>query len=63
MARQDQDNGNGDRMSGTGRKAYSAQDVRQSDIVLRTRGRRVIFIAGLIGAALLALIGLAVIYH
>jgi hypothetical protein len=35
---------------------YSAEDVRQGEIILRTRMRRIIFIAGLVGAVLLALV-------
>lgn len=34
----------------------SGQDARQGEIILRTRARRVIFIAGLVGIVLLALV-------
>ena len=33
---------------------FSAQEARQGDIVLRTRTRRMIFIAGLVGIVILA---------
>lgn len=36
--------------------AYSGRDARQGEIILRTRARRIIFIAGLV-----ALVGLALI--
>lgn len=39
-----------------GRPIYSTDEVRQGDIVLRSRRRRIVFIAGLAGAALLALL-------
>jgi hypothetical protein len=35
---------------------FSGQDVRQSEIILRTKTRRIIFIVGLVGAVVLALI-------
>ena len=35
---------------------YSAQDVRGGEIILRTRARRWIFIAGLVGFVALALV-------
>lgn len=35
---------------------YSAQDVRGGEIILRTRARRLIFIAGLAGFVILALV-------
>ena len=35
----------------------SDDEVRQGEIILRTRRRRVIFIAGLVGFVLLALFG------
>jgi hypothetical protein len=35
---------------------YSAEDVRGGEILLRTRTQRLIFIAGLAGAALLGLL-------
>lgn len=34
-------------------REFEAQDVRQGEIILRTRTRRVIFIAGLVGFVLL----------
>jgi hypothetical protein len=34
----------------------SADDARGGEIILRTRGRRLIFLTGLVGAILLALI-------
>ena len=37
-------------------KRYSADEVRGGEIILRTRARRVIFIAGLVGAVVLALL-------
>ena len=37
-------------------KTHSADDVRQGDIILRTRARRMIFIAGLAGMVLAALV-------
>jgi hypothetical protein len=39
-----------------GRPTYSGQDVRQGEIILRTRTRRIIFIAGLVGIVILALV-------
>jgi hypothetical protein len=36
--------------------AYSADRVRQGEIILRTRTRRIIFVVGLAGAAILALL-------
>jgi hypothetical protein len=38
---------------------YSADDVRGGEIILRTRAQRLIFIAGLAGAALLGLLAFA----
>jgi hypothetical protein len=38
-----------------GSPTYSAEEVRQGEIILRKRWMRVIFIAGLVGCALLAL--------
>lgn len=35
---------------------HSAQDVRGGEIILRTRARRLIFIAGLAGFVILALV-------
>jgi hypothetical protein len=35
---------------------YSAKKVRGAEIILRTRAERLIFIAGLIGAVILALL-------
>ncbi len=35
---------------------YSAEKVRGAEIIPRTRGERLIFIAGLIGAVILALL-------
>ena len=37
-------------------KVYKAQDVRGGEIILRTRRRRLIFIAGLVGLALIAIL-------
>jgi len=34
----------------------SAQDARGGDVILRTRRRRLIFIAGLVGLAVLAIL-------
>ncbi|MDX8438845.1 peptide ABC transporter permease [Mesorhizobium australafricanum] len=34
---------------------FSGQDARQGEIILRTRTRRIIFIAGLVGIVVLAL--------
>lgn len=42
--------------NGAGAPHYSAQDARGGEIILRTRGRRMIFIAGLAGIVLLALL-------
>jgi len=36
--------------------SFSAQDARGAEIILRSRRRRVIFVAGLAGLAVLALI-------
>ncbi|KUM27382.1 peptide ABC transporter permease [Mesorhizobium loti] len=38
------------------RPVFSGQDVRQGEIILRTRARRIIFIAGLVGIVVLALV-------
>jgi small basic protein len=38
------------------RPVYSARDVRQGDIVLRKPWQRGVFIAGLVGAVVLALV-------
>ncbi|TPK92521.1 MULTISPECIES: peptide ABC transporter permease [unclassified Mesorhizobium] len=35
---------------------FSAQDARQGEIILRTRTRRIIFIAGLVGIVVLAIV-------
>ena len=35
---------------------YDAQDVRQGEIILRTKRRRAVFIAGLVGCVLVALL-------
>jgi len=35
---------------------YSAQDVRGGEIILRTRARRIIFMAGLAGFVILVLV-------
>jgi hypothetical protein len=40
----------------SGGNAYSAQKVRQGDIVLRRRWQRVVFIAGLAGMAVFVLV-------
>jgi hypothetical protein len=40
----------------TQQPTYSAEKVRQGEIILRTRARRVIFIAGLVGLVILALV-------
>jgi hypothetical protein len=37
------------------RKFYSAEKVRQGVIILRKRWQRIVFVAGLVGAVLLAL--------
>ena len=39
-----------------GPKTYPASKARQGEIVLRTRGRRMIFFGGLIGFVLLAVL-------
>jgi hypothetical protein len=38
------------------RQNISAQDARQGEIILRTRARRIVFIAGLARAVILALL-------
>ncbi len=35
---------------------FSGQNARQGEIILRTRAQRIIFIAGLVGIVLLALV-------
>lgn len=45
-----------DRTIGEDRKHISARDARGGEIVLRRRWMRIIFIAGLIGLALLAIV-------
>ncbi|MER9344638.1 peptide ABC transporter permease [Mesorhizobium sp. M0601] len=35
---------------------FSAEQARQGEIILRTRARRIIFIVGLVGLVLLALL-------
>ena len=35
---------------------HSAQDVRQGEIILRTRARRAVFVAGLVGLVIVAII-------
>ena len=42
--------------SDDGAPHYSAKDARGGEIILRMRARRMIFIAGLVGFALLALL-------
>ena len=37
-------------------RVYDAEDVRQGEIILRTRTRRLIFIAGLVGFVVLVLV-------
>lgn len=37
---------------------YRDQDVRQGEIILRTRTRRIIFLAGLVGAIVLGFVSL-----
>ena len=37
-------------------KTYSSRKARQGEIILRTRWRRIVFIAGLVGIVILALI-------
>ena len=44
------------RDSDSEQRTYSAEEVRQGEIILRTRTRRLIFIAGLIGLVVLALV-------
>ena len=43
--------------NGSGNKShvYSAQDVRQGEIILKRPWQRAVFIAGLVGAVLMAL--------
>jgi hypothetical protein len=43
-------------VSDSEQQTYSAEEVRQGEIILRTRTRRLIFIAGLIGLVVLALV-------
>ncbi len=38
------------------RSAYPAEKARQGEIILRTPARRIIFIAGLVGVVIVALI-------
>ena len=38
------------------RVTLSGEDARQGEIILRTRARRIIFIAGLVGIVLLAVL-------
>jgi hypothetical protein len=35
------------------RRVFSAENVRQGEIILRTRTRRIVFIAGLVGFVVL----------
>jgi hypothetical protein len=42
------------RDSDSEQRTYSAEEVRQGEIILRTRTRRLIFIAGLISLVVLA---------
>lgn len=44
------------RTEGPQRQTVSAQDARGGEIILRTRRRRTIFIAGLVGFVLLAIV-------
>jgi len=44
------------RESDSEQRTYSAEEVRQGEIILRTRTRRLIFIAGLTGLVVLALV-------
>jgi hypothetical protein len=37
-------------------RTYSAEEVRQGEVILRTRTRRLIFIAGLAGLVIMALV-------
>ena len=37
-------------------RIFSAEEARQGEIILRTRTRRVIFIAGLVGLVVLAVL-------
>lgn len=39
-----------------GEPVYSARDVSQGEIILRTRARRIIFLSGLVGMVLLGLV-------
>ncbi|HWK68014.1 MAG TPA: peptide ABC transporter permease [Rhizobiaceae bacterium] len=41
---------------GSKQPTYDAEKVRQGEIILRTRTRRVIFISGLVGIVVLALL-------
>lgn len=43
-----------------GERSHSAQDVRQGEVILRTRRRRWIFFGGLIAAVVLALVAATV---
>jgi len=38
------------------KRVFDAQEARQGEIILRTRTRRLIFIAGLVGFVILALL-------
>ena len=40
----------------TEERIFSAEDARGGEIILRTRARRVIFIAGLVGCVVLGLV-------
>ncbi|RUX34221.1 peptide ABC transporter permease [Mesorhizobium sp. M2A.F.Ca.ET.042.01.1.1] len=40
----------------SGGPVFSGQDARQAEIILRTRTRRIIFIAGLVSIVVLALL-------
>jgi hypothetical protein len=42
------------RQDSDGSRTYSGEEVRQGEIILRKRWMRVVFIAGLVGCALLA---------
>jgi hypothetical protein len=51
------------RRSDSEQKNYSAEKVRQGEIILRTPLRRFIFIAGLAGTVILAIVLSVLSYH
>lgn len=45
-----------------GRRTIAPEDARQGEIVLRERRRRIVFVAGLIGIVVVALLGTVAAY-